>query len=225
MSCARRQQRGVSLVEVMIGLALGLFIVGAAATLMVARLHEHRALLVESRLMQDLRVSSEIVMRDLRRAGYWGEPTAAMPEPGTSPVANPYTLVAVGATTADSVSFRFSRDAIENHTADSNEQFGFRLRNGVIEMLLGGGSWQAMTDGTTMVVTAFSVTPAVQEIALDGICEIPCPSGAGACGPKQQVRSFAVAITGRSAADSRVTRSVRSTVRLRNDAVAGACPV
>jgi len=181
-------------------------------------------LLVESRLMQDLRAAADLLTRDLRRAGYWGEATAAMWQPATStPAANPYIAIAPAAAASDTVSFRYSRDSSENNAVDLNEQFGFRLRKGVIEMLLGSG-WQAMTDAGTMVVVSFSVTPAVQEIVLQDLCEKTCASGGTDCMPRQQVRSLAVAITGRSTADSNVVRSVRSNVRLRNDAVVGACP-
>ena len=50
-----------TLLKLMIGLVLGLFIVGAASTLLVSRIREHRALLVESRLMQDLRAGADLV--------------------------------------------------------------------------------------------------------------------------------------------------------------------
>jgi len=217
-------QRGITLVELMIGLALGLFIVASASTLLLGRIREHRALLVESRLMQDLRASAELVTRDLRRAGYWGDATAALWKAGGgNAVANPYTALAPAAAASDAVSFRFSRDSTENDAVDVNEQFGFRLRKGVIEMLL-GGSWQALTDNGTMVVQSFSVTPSVQEVSLQGVCAKPCSSGGTECMPKQQVRSLAVMITGRSAIDAGVVRSVRSDVRVRNDAVVGSCP-
>lgn len=222
------RQRGLSLVELMIGLAIGLFIVAAAATLLVARLQEHRASLLEARLTQDLRACADLVTRDLRRAGYWGDATAAMSaSDGASSVANPYAALTVStpsAAASEVVGFRFSRDATENNLLDANEQFGFRLRNGVIEMQLGSGSWQAMTDPATMTVTAFGVVPATQEIDLEGVCDKPCPASAVACGPKQQIRSLAVVITARANADPRLVRSVRDAVRLRNDAIAGRCP-
>jgi len=49
-------QRGLSIVEMLIGLALGLFIVAAGLTLLASNLREHRAVpvLLEARLMQDL---------------------------------------------------------------------------------------------------------------------------------------------------------------------------
>jgi type IV pilus assembly protein PilW len=39
------------------------------------------------------------------------------------------------------------------------------------------------------------------------------------------VRDITVDITGQAAHDSSVSRSLRSNVRLRNDAIIGACPV
>jgi len=221
----RPRQRGLSLVELMVGLALGLFIAGIATTLLLGRLREQRALLVEIRLMQDLRTSADIVARDLRRAGFWADASAAVWQPSTALAANPYTALTPDTGTADSVSFRFSRDEVENNMVDNDEQFGFRVRNGVLQMLIGAGGWQALTDDTTMVVTAFRVTPEVQDIALDALCEQPCPLSAPACGPHQFVRRLTVSITGHASTDVSVVRSTRSTVRLRNDAVIGRCPV
>jgi type IV pilus assembly protein PilW len=122
------------------------------------------------------------------------------------------------------VSFRFSRDEVENNKVDTNEQFGFRLRNGVLQMIVGAGGWQALTDDTTMVVTAFRVSPEIQDLPLEGLCEQPCPASIPDCGPHQFVRRLTVSITGRATTDSNVVRSIRSTVRLRNDAVIGRCP-
>jgi type IV pilus assembly protein PilW len=199
------QHRGVSLVELLVGLALGLFIVAIATSLLVARLQSHRELLLQSRLMQDLRVAADIVARDLRRAGYWGEAGAA-----SATRANPYTALTVAAQGPESIGF------------DANERFGFRLHEGVVEMLL-GGRWQALTDSSTMTVTAFSITPELQEITLEGFCATPCPPPSTDCPPRQLVRSLAVSISGRAATAAALVRTVRSHVRLSNDPVVGQC--
>ena len=219
------RQRGVSIVELLVAMAIGLFIVATGLTLLTGNLRENRSLLLEARLMQDLRSAADLVTRDLRRAGYWGDAEAGVWQRGASGVtANPYTALSPSAAASDGVAFRFSRDAAENNTLDSNEQFGFRLRAGVLEMLLGGGNWQAMTDTHTLQVTRFSVTPEVQTITLDGVCASDCPAGSSTCPPRQQVRSLAIALAGRATGDASVLRSVRSAVRLRNDAVIGSCP-
>jgi len=106
-------QRGLSIVEMLIGLALGLFIVAAGLTLLASNLREHRAVpvLLEARLMQDLCTAADLIVRDLRRAGYWSDATAGVWRTGASSViANPYGAIAPQAATSDAVSFRFSRD-------------------------------------------------------------------------------------------------------------------
>jgi prepilin peptidase dependent protein B len=218
-----RRQRGLSIVELLIGLALGLFIVATATTLLLGRLQGHRELLLQSRLMQDLRVAADVVTRDLRRAGYWGEASAAVrPSAASGARSNPYTLLSPADHASDAVTFRFSRDEHEDHGVDANEHFGFRLQHGVIEMLL-GGRWQALTDSATLIVTTFRITPGLQEIALDGFCAEPCAPASTVCPPRQLVRSLAVSISGRAATDPAMVRTVRSHVRLRNDTIVGRC--
>jgi type IV pilus assembly protein PilW len=219
-----RAQRGLSLVELLVGVAIALFIAAAAATLFAGNLRENRQLLLEARLMQDLRTAADIATRDLRRAGYWAGATDGVWAAGASGVAvNPYVALAPSGAASDAVTFRYSRDTTENNLVDSNEQFGFRLRNGAIELQLGAGNWQALTDAGTVTVTAFSVTPTVQDIDLQGFCPKACPVGNAVCPPHQQVRSLAVTISARLVADASVTRSIRSNVRLRNDPVLGSC--
>ena len=213
------------MVEVLVGMTIGLVVIAAALALLVNRIQVHRAALLQSRLMQDLRVAANVVSRDLRRAGYWHDAAAGVAAPGAgAALANPYAAVTLESAPSDAVSFRYSRDAIEDHGIDANEQFGFRLRRGTLEMLLGAGNWQALTDSTTLVITAFSITPALQEIGLEGFCAKECPPGETACRPRQVVRSLAVSISGHASTDARVVRSLQTVVRLRNDAVVGACP-
>ena len=218
-------QHGLSLVELLVGIALGLVVVAATILLLGGQLREHRNLAVDTRLMQDLRTASDIVTRDLRRAGHWGDAAAGVWSTGASGVAaNPYVALTPTAAASDAASFRYSRDTTENHVVDTNEQFGLRLRNGAIELLLGAGSWQSLTDAGTLTVTTFRITPVTQELDLSEHCATPCPAATPACGPRQQVRSLAVDIQARSAFDPQVIRSLHSDVRVRNDAVTGACP-
>ena len=221
-----RAQRGLSLVELMIGLGVGLFITAIGGTLLASHVRENRSLLLEARLMQDLRSAADVITRDLRRAGYWAGATSGVWSAGaTGIIPNPYAAVTPNSAASDAVSFRYSRDTTENNVVDSNEQFGFRLRNGAIEMLLGGSGWQALTDAGTLTVSVFSVTPSVERIDLQGSCSKACPTGSTSCPPQQEVRNLVLLISGRSATDAGVTRSVRSQVRLRNDSFTGACPV
>lgn len=212
----RARQIGLSLVELMIGLALGLFIAAAGFAAFAEQWREHRHATTAMRLMQDLRSAGDVIARDLRRAGHWASPGASMP--------NPYAAFAPQAAASDAAMFAYSRDAVENDALDGNEQFGLRLRRGVIELLLGAGQWQALTDAGTLVVTEFVLQPRVDSISLLEHCTVPCPPGAS-CDARVEVRRLAILITARAADDPTLVRRMETLVRLRNDGVSGACPV
>lgn len=218
---SRARSHGFSLVELMVAMTLGLLVVAAGLALVAMHVRENRALVHESRLVQDLRSAADLVARGTRRAGYWADAASGVARGASAPQANPYAAMTAA---SGVVNYAFSRDTTENGTLDANEAFGFRLRQGVIEMLLGGGSWQALTDAGTLVVTHFDVVPTVQERPLPGLCAAACDAADPQCPPRHRVRSLAIRISARSAVDARVERSIASEVRLRNDDVVGACP-
>jgi prepilin peptidase dependent protein B len=206
---ARRKPSGFSLVETLVALAIGLLVVSAAIVAVNGSLRENHRLVLDARLHQDLRTAVEVMTRDLRRAGHWAGAS-------TGHTLNPYALAlapaAFDAKPLDQIAFAYSRDAVENHILDPNERFAYRLRRSAIEMQLGQGNWQAMTDAGTMTVSSLSFTPQLQEIELT-------ESRDGACQPRLQVRSIALRIDAHATADRRIARSVQSVVRLRNDHV------
>ena len=175
--------------------------------------------------MQDLRTAADVVTRDLRRAGHWGEPPTASGSVGAQrALANPYAAVAPAAAASDAVSFRYlARRDREQQSSTHDEQFGFRLRNGALEMQLGAGNWQALTDSGSVTVIAFSATPSTEDVGLADACPFACPASSASCPPHLSVRSLALQITGRAVADPQVVRSVRSSARLRNDLIVGTC--
>ena len=185
-----RHARGLSLVELLVGLALGLLITAAGIGLLASHWREHRSATAAMRLMQDLRSAGDVVTRDLRRAGHWGDASlVGAAAPASGPVANPYAALAPADAASDAARFSYSRDTNENHLLDGNEQFGLRLRNGVIELLLGAGNWQALTDAGTLTVTEFSVTPRVQNVPMLEHCARPCPTGTS-CAARLELRSL-----------------------------------
>lgn len=221
-----RRQRcsGLSLVELLVGTAVGLLVVAAASTLVVHHVRESRALTIETRLMQDLRTAVDIVARDLRRAGYWaGAGSGVAARDGSVGAANPYAATSPEVAASDTVRLRYSRDAAENDSVDSNEQFGFRLRNDAIEMQLGDANWQSLTDAGTLRITEFNVEPSIEESSLAAFCAGPCAAGDATCPPRQQTRRFAVRISGLSTLDPAVRRSLRAEARVRNGTVVGSC--
>jgi prepilin peptidase dependent protein B len=218
----RHACRGVSLVELMVGLALGLFIVAAALFLLSEHLRENRSLLLQARLQQDLRTTLDLMSRHLHRAGHWGTPQAAIWQADAAPQTNPYAALTPG---NNSVVFHASRDAQENQQIDSNEHLGFRLQQGVLQMRLGDGGWQSLTDPEVMKITQLHLQPQVHEQTLADLCHRPCPPASSTCPPRQQVRSVQISLQASATHDAQVQRGLQTQVRLRNDAVVGACPV
>ena len=231
-SAARRpqRQRGLSIVELMVGVAVGLFVVAAASMLVATQLSDNRRLTLETQVQQDLRATADIITRELRRSGHWAKARDSVGQPANL---NPYRAVekAAGSPFADgntssTVLLSYSRsgdEAAENNVLNANEELGFTLVNGVIRTQLGNGGWQDLTDSATLNVTRFELTMNEQPIALE--CTKPCAGGGTACYPQLVVRDITLAITGQATHDSSVQRSLRSNVRLRNDLVsAGACP-
>jgi type IV pilus assembly protein PilW len=211
-------QRGLSLVELMVGIAIGLFIVAAASLVMTAQLGDNRRLLLETQLQQDLRASADIIARELRRAGSTGNTNLAQQgawyftETGTAAVVrNPYTEITPEDEADDAVSFRYRR------APGTEGPFGFKVEGGVIKTLV-GGAWQDLTDGNVMNVTRFEVAPAPgfpQETQLP--CPRLCADGTQDCWPSLVVRSYVIDIAAQSTSDAAVQRSIRSQVRVRND--------
>lgn len=222
-SPARGRERGMSLVGLLVGAAVGLVVVAAAGSVVAANQAAARRVQIEARLMQDLRGAAELVARDLRRAGHWSAAASGVRLGDTPAIANPHAAIAAASGPAASVALSFSNGGGDPASVDDDERFGFRLRNGAIEMQLGARNWQALSDPGTVVVTSFGVEPRVDEIDLATFCAKPCSAGSTTCPPRQQVRSYALAIAGRSAIDSLVTRELRSVVRVRNDVVVGSC--
>lgn len=209
-----RRQRGLSLVELMVGIALGMFIVAGAVMVVSTQLGDNRRLLLETQVQQDLRATADIITRELRRSGANQTPADVVSEPGNPALPNGLTPVQLSAGNSE-VRFNYWRGP------GVTGPFGFRLNgSGVVQSLL-GNNWQDLTDGNAMNVTAFTVTPVAPVVT-----QIPCPTGCTAnpadpgytaCWPTVTVRSYVVDITAQARNDATVQRSIRSQVRMRND--------
>jgi Tfp pilus assembly protein PilW len=73
---SRARMSGVSLVELMVALVAGLIVSGAALALIIAIIKSNADNIRATRLTQELRVTAEVVARDLRRARGIEDPIA-----------------------------------------------------------------------------------------------------------------------------------------------------
>lgn len=217
----------------LVALALNLLIMISASTLVLMQLAEQKRLQAETRLHQNLRHHIDLIVRDLRRAGYWGtagdEPGRPNPYGGLFPVdQNPSAM-------SSQVGYSYSRDAKEDSVASNQERFGFRLNTNLHSAdirLSGGGltlatndNWQTLNDPVSVHITRLDMTPSVQRISMIGQCRIPsCPAGEASCPPRLLRRGMQIDIEGVDARLPEVQRSLRAYVLLRNDEVIGRCP-
>jgi prepilin peptidase dependent protein B len=193
---------------------------------------------------QDLRAAADLITRDLRRAGYWGNAVSGTIATGSTTTPNPYSAVTSG---AGLIEYQFSRDATEDNALGNNEQFGFRraVQGGVglIQMKLGVVSgvdnWQPVTDPQTINVSTFNVTPTETPVDMRGACARTCCTAAdvaaatagctattlfsGSC-PSVTVREYQLTLTGNATGNANVVRTLATRVRARNDQFSGSCP-
>lgn len=218
-----RAQRGLSIVELLVGVALGLFVVAAMALMTSSQLSDNRKLLVETQLQQDLRSAADIITRELRRASYWqGSTTALWFEGRSTPIPNNAfgTLTPTSGLNLSELNFAYRR------RSGDEGPYGFKLEAHAIKSMI-AGQWQVLTDTKVMRVTAFDIdlaAPVVYPLP----CPRLCPDGTQDCWPELQMRTATITLTGQAVNDPAVQRTLRTQVRLRNDWVqfngAEVCP-
>lgn len=207
---SRRADRGLSLVELMVGLAVGLFVVAGGAALVGGQLGENRRLLLETQIQQDLRSSADIISRELRRAGYWSLAEQGVWSSTSATAPNPFSSLSPISSTEVGFSYR--------RGPGQQGPYGFKLEGNAIKTRLAASGWQELTDPKTVRITDFSVTE-VDTPTVVLPCPKLCTDGTQSCWPSLVVREVQIAITGQAVNDPSVVRSLSTNVRLRNDYV------
>lgn len=208
-----RPLNGLSLVELMVGITIGLFVVAAAVTLTSNQLVDNRRLLLELQIQQDLRATMDIMTRQIRRAGTDVVTSQLyLSENGLGGLKSTNSAVTPGAAVASQTEFRFVRNAAEAGP------FGFVLDipNGVVRTDLGAGNWQELTDRNAMRVTelSFRGLPIVSNRLP---CPKLCPGGGTDCWPEMVIQRMVIDITAQARSDASIQRRLSSEVRVRND--------
>ncbi|MBL4631951.1 MAG: prepilin peptidase dependent protein B [Paraglaciecola sp.] len=165
------RQVGTSLVELMISMTLGLASLTAMASLIGHGIALNSQLLAKSRLDGEINGILTIVAHDVQRAGYHAWTENMLNNPGTFSSAfygQPIRLSEYPFETPDScITFAYDR----NHnglldTVNTNEKYGYRLKNKAIEIRQGGFSciangWQDLSDPNVVSITDLSFSKEV----------------------------------------------------------------
>ena len=212
------QQRGFTLVELLVALALNIVVLVALVSIFVANLQHYRIMLNTNRLYQQLHSAMDMMSTDIRRAGSW---VNARNDLGLDQNNNPFMASGADITIGSPNScILFTYDHNKTGTlpaissSSDDDRYGYRLNGQVLQARPWGAafscaasaaSWENMTDSSFMQVTALSFTLTTQTIT----------TGPGTAGI--QLRSVDITLTGRLASDATVTKTLTEHIRIRND--------
>lgn len=225
-----RRQAGLSLIELMIALAAGLIVIGAALTFTVSTVRAYGDNIRSTRLSQELRTSMNLVIRELRRGGY---DSAAVTRVMTDDTPSEFLSFSAPAS-GDCLFYEYDRgEGVLGDAPAASEKRAIRfdrttkalqMNTGSADSNCGGtpSDWVDLTDPRVVSITGF--TPALTtnrfcsviakydtSVPKDGIFEqYDLAEGA--------VRVVSLTLEGGMASDPEgVVRQVSDSVRIRSD--------
>ena len=168
------KQRGVSLIEILIGIAITIVIAVAVLGIFTNTFDASERVLQQGKLDRDLYSIVNIIVADVQRAGYWSAAT-------NSGATNPFM------TGTNDISANLSNNCITftydngptnatDNTVDDTDRFGYGLQDGAIKFRQAGSSfsctsmsgWENLSDTNAITITGFTVTTTNQPVDIDG---------------------------------------------------------
>jgi type IV pilus assembly protein PilW len=223
-----RRQAGLTLIELMIAMVAGLIVIGAALAFTVSTVRAYGENIRSTRLSQELRTGMNLVVRELRRAGY-DSASVSQTTSGLGPSA--FTQLSVGAP-YHPVSCLFYK--YDQGTGTGSNTRGFRHSSldtantgpGSVQMNAtdadsdcGGADWVDLTDPKVVNITVFK--PTLYETKF---CNVVASRDTNGDGTLDQfdtvtgsVRTVTLCLKGSLVADPTVVRYVTDTGRIRAD--------
>lgn len=221
----QRRLDGFTLTELMVSVAIGLVVLAGIMTFYLSTARTGTEALKIARLNQYLRAAMDLMVSDIRRAGYWAGSGGQYRNSGgyiTNPFASGNNDVATGNKSGEAAQscIRFTYDANKDGAVQTSgsplERFGFRLNANKLEMRQSGsesevtcdnGIWFNMIDEVEISALEFKLEPAS-----------PISNPYGAVSPNDVfVRTVKITVTGKLKSDANIARTVGQTVRIRND--------
>lgn len=157
-----RLQKGLSLVEMMVGLTVGLLILAATLAMYLSASRGGRDTLNAAKLNMELRGAMDVMVEEIRRAGAGGSGA-------TNPFANPGSTDLSVSQNGSCIEFAYDADGNgQLATAEPFEFFGFRVQGGALWMRNGGagnvgacanGAWERLTDPAHVTIQRVGNAP------------------------------------------------------------------
>lgn len=217
----RRFSGGVTLLEALISLVIGLIVTGAMVALMGNSMGSATRIIEMSQLTDEMRNVMHLLTRDLRRANYtatalycYGNSDCGTD--GSAPQSGDININADN----DCITFNLDRDWDGDATEDGAGGFRRRVVDsvGVIEMWIGNASpgcdvasndWVAVTDPGFVDITTFTIT--------DDKAFVGTINEEGGSSFNQRIRQVTLTVGGRLLIDNDINRTLVDEIRVRND--------
>jgi type II secretory pathway component PulJ len=189
-----RTQSGITLIELMIAMILGLLVSGAIITIFITNVKSATENIKMIHLNQELRTVMGFMSDEIKRAGY-------------SASSDEDYMGAWSTATAGCIIYSYDQNGDGSAYAAGTDRLGFKLDNGVIKWgssvtscTLPALNWQPLTDTGIANITLFTITaPAIVAGTLN-------------------IRQVTVTITGEIALKpGTATRTITETIRVRNE--------
>jgi prepilin peptidase dependent protein B len=169
-----KRQRGLTLIEIMISLVLGLFLIAGILGIYVNTIKSSGDTLKSVRLNYDLDTVMTLMMNDIRRSGYSGGATVTNPNAFNNPFTTTATTLTIGnsVTTNDCILYTYDANLDVNGNpkgngiVDANEYYGFRrylntttnthtiqIRASNVACNDTSAAWESITDENTLDIT------------------------------------------------------------------------
>lgn len=177
-----KHQAGLTIVELMVGVLVGIIILAGVLNVFIATVSSSNESLQSARLNQELRAIMTIMVDDIRRAGYWGSASNSTSNPFANPSANTSLQVRdtaasgnIEATSGPCIVFVYDatfRGGTAGTVDASEDYFGYRWEgtssdgidmrktsaSGTVDDCT-NGSWEAITS-PDITITALSFSTA-----------------------------------------------------------------
>ncbi len=223
---SQKKQAGMSLMEVLIAMSIGLVVTASMIALMANSLRSTARIINMTKLSDDMRTTMQMMTRDVRRSSYKANSMFCY--------ANTNCRSAVDATVAgditinggnDCFTFLLDREWDSDGIVTNNDAGGFRRKTsggvGVIEMWTGNAApdcsvvagtagWVQITNPENMDIFVFSVDDDLsynQVVLDDGLGNILT----------EKVRKIRMNMRGRLVVDNSIIRRIEDVISVRND--------
>lgn len=193
----QKHQSGLTLIEMMIAMIIGLFITGAIIAVFISNVKSSTETVKMIRLNQELRVVMGFVSDELKRAGYSADPD-------NEEFINQLIVPAAPDNNCVIYSYDLNANGVRNA---AEENFGFRLEDQQIQWgrnvtCAGASGWESITFLDNSIITNFTISPPVAPITNGNVT----------------VQQYEVTITGETSLNPGIaSRTISEVIRIRND--------